>query len=566
MLETYEFLYNGTAIRRATANLRKVYIPADGNLKGVGIQIPSGGFAGNWYFSVRYNGAILLSGFGDGDTNYLKVNSGSQYSSRPLDLAVLKGKPLQFDCVSAGTGRIESPIGFFFDLETADQYQPILEPEEVADEAARFALTDEDVTIGDIVKQTDTGKTYIVADLAELDNESGYILIGDPTKVVAVAADEAARFALTDLDIGDLVRQTDTEETYAVVDPDELDNSGGWQLIAEPGGGSSGGGVDIQTFATPGTYTAGVDGWVKPTGAKFVKVICVGGGGGGGAGRNGGSGAEARQGGAGGGGGARGVALYDAASLSGTETVVVGAGGAGGAGTTTGNNGNSGNPGGASSFGSLLYAGGGGAGYRGAIHGAAAGGGGGGGWNFKSGAAVTGGNGSTSAGTAGVVNGSVALVTNNAAPAINGGGGAGGSWPSTNANAWAPSTSLDGGAGGGAGGGYSAGGTSDLPSAGGLAGSYLTAGGGGASAGTNGSAGTAGSNGAAGDGYTVCGGGGGGGGGSNSNQNAGGAGGNGGFPGGGGGGGGCGANNSGVLLSGAGGSGGGGLVIVITYL
>lgn len=48
----------------------------------------------------------------------------------------------------------------------------------VADDAARFALTEAEVQEGDVVKQTDTLSSYIVTDSTELDNEAGYTLIG----------------------------------------------------------------------------------------------------------------------------------------------------------------------------------------------------------------------------------------------------------------------------------------------------------------------------------------------------------------------------------------------------
>ena len=44
----------------------------------------------------------------------------------------------------------------------------------VADQAARFALTAEDVQIGDTVKEADTGLLYFVVDTEHLDTEAGY--------------------------------------------------------------------------------------------------------------------------------------------------------------------------------------------------------------------------------------------------------------------------------------------------------------------------------------------------------------------------------------------------------
>lgn len=80
--------------------------------------------------------------------------------------------------------------------------------------------------------------------------------------------------------------------------------------------------TEVQTFLTPGTDT-----WTKPTGARAVEVIAIGGGGAGGAGRS----AATAAGGAGGGGGAYARKLFRASELSATATVVVGSGGVGGA-------------------------------------------------------------------------------------------------------------------------------------------------------------------------------------------------------------------------------------------
>lgn len=125
--------------------------------------------------------------------------------------------------------------------------------------------------------------------------------------------------------------------------------------------------TNLQEFSASGT-------WTKPVGATVVLVECWGAGGGGGSGAR----AVGSSGGGGGGGGGYNYKLFDAADLSATVTVTIGAGGAGGAAITTDNtNGATGSAGGISTFGSLLtgYAGGGGGAGSGSNN---AGGGGGG--------------------------------------------------------------------------------------------------------------------------------------------------------------------------------------------
>lgn len=53
----------------------------------------------------------------------------------------------------------------------------------VADQSARFALTTDDIQLGDVVKQQDTGVFYYVVDEAELNNAAGY----DTANVTSIA-------------------------------------------------------------------------------------------------------------------------------------------------------------------------------------------------------------------------------------------------------------------------------------------------------------------------------------------------------------------------------------------
>src|SRR3990167_2335617 len=261
---------------------------------------------------------------------------------------------------------------------------------------------------------------------------------------------------------------------------------------------------DTQVFTSDGT-------WTKPTGAQFVRVVCVSAGGGGGGGVSNAA--------AGGGGGAITERIFRASDLSSTVSITIGTGGSGGAAN------NDGSAGGTSSFGAYLLSYGGGGGCKGSGSNTTGGGGGGVGGVGSLGVAGADNLGGVPASTAG-------------ANGISGQGGGGKT----------ASTGRNGEYGGGAGGGYlSAGGSSLFGAggggsggegglagiAGGAVGSY-TAGGGGAG-GAAGNPGVIGTAGEAGN-TSKCGAGGGGGGGST--LGTGGAGGAGGVVGGGGGGGG----------------------------
>lgn len=268
---------------------------------------------------------------------------------------------------------------------------------------------------------------------------------------------------------------------------------------------------DVQLFTTPGADT-----WNKPAGARTVYVVCIGGGGGGGSGRKRATGARG-DGGGGGGGGGFSEGWFDAAGMSSSVGLVVGAGGAGGAAQTTDStNGNPGTAGGDSTFGNFLRAEG---------------------------------------GTAGLAGGSSSV----SAPTAKGSGmRVGGNATGTQNTGLTGNSTTYSSAGGGGGGGVSTGNATTSAAAGGaVAWAANTTG----AAGTGGASGTAGT---AGSSNTVGAPGGGGGGGGGGTSGSGGNGGAGGTYGGGGGGGGA-ATNGGGNNSGAGGAGADGCVMVVTF-
>jgi hypothetical protein len=268
--------------------------------------------------------------------------------------------------------------------------------------------------------------------------------------------------------------------------------------------GSGGGGANIQSFRTPGSFT-----WTKPSSGTVTRVFMLGGGGGGGSGRKGAN-TSTRLGGAGGGSGGYGEALLVTALLPATMPVVVGAGGAGGTAVTASDtDGVAGVAGGECTVGSpyLLWTGG--------------GNGGGGGTNSTN-AGGTGGQAVTQSGSAGGASSGTLGIAGTLSAHTSGGGGGGGATGA--ANPGGNGGALRRQSVGNAGGAIGAAGTSEVtvPGATGGAG----AGGGGSSITGNAGAGGAGAIGS--------------------------------------GGGGGGAAENGVGNSGAGGKGGDGWVVVVT--
>ena len=247
----------------------------------------------------------------------------------------------------------------------------------------------------------------------------------------------------------------------------------------------------VELFTSSGT-------WTKPTGAVAVRVRCVGPGGSGGAGALGASPTNALSGGGGGSSGGTSEMVFDAADLTATVTVTIGAGGAASSGqtssSTAGANGSAGTP--ATSFGTYLSGGrgaggtGGGVGTAGAggtistsgfgygmqtgvaggagsalgaagaaggSGGSAGGGGGGGGINAAGTVATAGGGGgiSFSGGLTGGSAGSAAVGGDGVASGIRGpgtGGGGGGAGLAAGGNGYNGGTGGVYGAGGGGGG------------------------------------------------------------------------------------------------------------------
>ena len=109
----------------------------------------------------------------------------------------------------------------------------------------------------------------------------------------------------------------------------------------------------ISTF-TLDLYPDGNAIWVKPAGAKRVKVTAVGGGGGGGSGEKDPSAGNTARGGGGGGGGGHSSEIFNADDLTNTVLVSIGSGGMGGSNISSG--GSPGLAGSSSKFGSVLLA------------------------------------------------------------------------------------------------------------------------------------------------------------------------------------------------------------------
>ena len=137
----------------------------------------------------------------------------------------------------------------------------------VNDEDGRFALTDKNVQVGDIVKQTDTGIMYVVVDESKLSNAQGYVEFTAGTATEAAHAKSADKLGSSTLGKNDTpiylnngtptacdpypdVSSFITKETVAtssdvgVIKPDgetlSVDESGTLSVIGGVGGGSAG--------------------------------------------------------------------------------------------------------------------------------------------------------------------------------------------------------------------------------------------------------------------------------------------------------------------------------------
>jgi hypothetical protein len=236
---------------------------------------------------------------------------------------------------------------------------------------------------------------------------------------------------------GDLWYNTDTG-TLSIFITDA--NSSQWVQMGPttaPPAAAGFAGINVQTFAAPGTFT-----YTPISGMKYCQIECVGGGGGGG-----GVGDTTTAYAVGGGGGSGGYSrrTVPAATVGASQPVTVGGGGNGGGGTVIAPSG------GQTSVGALCIANGGSGGQGSSIPNGAAGGGAGGVTAGAVGDIVSGGNSGGPTGSIAVGSGSMNSGAHGGSGPW-GGGGKGGA-PSTSGVSVAGAAGQGPGAGGGAGGG-----------------------------------------------------------------------------------------------------------------
>ncbi len=194
-------------------------------------------------------------------------------------------------------------------------------------------------TVGDMMYGNYTVTGWLKA-------KSGIFAVGHNLGITNAAEDKSVQLALSGSHSGNQTYTLPTAYPVAngMVPISQTDGTLSWDVKADV--------CEVQVFEASDT-------WTKPTGARIVEIICIGGGGGGGSGRRGADG-TARAGGGGGAGGAFSTKIFTADLLTSTVAVTVGTGGTGGAEVTTDNtNGADGTTGSGSTFGDYLKAGGG---------------------------------------------------------------------------------------------------------------------------------------------------------------------------------------------------------------
>jgi len=151
-----------------------------------GITVPSGKyFTGNLKGNATTATALQTAAtfgvsFGDGAVHTVSSDLGGTSSGGAVVTINIPG--LDASAITSGTIDISHlPQGALERIVT------------VADQAARYKLTTDNVQLGDTVKQTDTGVMYIVVDESNLGNANGYMEYAASTAVKATSADSAAK-------------------------------------------------------------------------------------------------------------------------------------------------------------------------------------------------------------------------------------------------------------------------------------------------------------------------------------------------------------------------------------
>jgi hypothetical protein len=184
--------------------------------------------------------------------------------------------------------------------------------------------------------------------------------LSDAAKAALAGANNTAILEQLGVFLDDYLTAVEAGETYqpynALLSAIQALATNGFLVRTGAGTAEARNPLDIQVFATPGTYSGG-SGWQKPAGAKSVGGIIMPGTGGGGSGRRGATGTDAFG---GGGAGAAPMCIFndvEADQFASQETVIVGAKGTGGAAVAVDStNGNDGTNGGISKFGSIFQA------------------------------------------------------------------------------------------------------------------------------------------------------------------------------------------------------------------
>ena len=153
MIQDLQKIFNDDLRATTQQGVVRFEMPRAGTITKVRLSVGGHTF-GTSYFNIRLAGVALWSG----EDRLKLVGSATVAVKDTLSIPCSQYDVLRLDLEQRSQALVSGPVTLIVTFDDGVEFQEPLMPEEVADEAARYALTEK--VRGDIIKQTDTCLLY----------------------------------------------------------------------------------------------------------------------------------------------------------------------------------------------------------------------------------------------------------------------------------------------------------------------------------------------------------------------------------------------------------------------